>query len=99
MATTANSENVYSPAELAAQIIKLGLSVREAENLAREASAAKKPKMKPEKDADTRALEKLVSEAIGLKLQITHKGDGSGTLLISYKTLDQLEDVCRRLQK
>jgi ParB family transcriptional regulator, chromosome partitioning protein len=88
-----------SPAELAAQIIKLGLSVREAENLAREASAPKKPKMKPEKDADTRALEKLVSEAIGLKLQITHKGDGSGTLLISYKTLDQLEDVCRRLQK
>lgn len=87
-----------SPAELAAQIIKLGLSVREAENLAREAAFPKKPKLKPEKDADTRALEKLVSEAIGLKLDITHKGDGSGTLLITYKTLDQLEDVCRRLQ-
>lgn len=88
-----------SPAELAAQIIKLGLSVREAENLAREAAAPRKTKPKPEKDADTRALEKLVSEAIGLKLEITHKGDGSGTMLITYKTLDQLEDVCRRLQK
>lgn len=88
-----------SPAELAAQIIKLGLSVREAENLAREAASPKmKPKARPEKDADTRALEKLVSEAIGLKLEITHKGDGSGTMLITYKTLDQLEDVCRRLQ-
>ena len=87
-----------SPAELAAQIIKLGLSVREAENLAREAASPKKLKLKPQKDADTRALEKLVSEAIGLKLEITHKGDGSGTLLITYKTLDQLEDVCRRLQ-
>jgi hypothetical protein len=31
-------------------------------------------------------------------LEITHKGDGSGTMLITYKTLDQLEDVCRRLQ-
>ncbi len=88
-----------SPAELAAQIIKLGLSVREAETLAREAAAPRKAKPKPEKDADTRALEKLVSEAIGLKLEITHKGDGSGTMLITYKTLDQLEDVCRRLQK
>ena len=88
-----------SPAELAAKIIKLGLSVREAENLAREAASPRKPRAKLEKDADTRALEKLVSEAIGLKLEITHKGDGSGTMLITYKTLDQLEDVCRRLQK
>lgn len=88
-----------SPAELADQIIKLGLSVREAENLARESLAPRKPKVRPEKDADTKALEKLVSEAIGLKVEITHKGDGSGSILISYKTLDQLEDVCRRLQK
>ena len=88
-----------SPAELANQIIKLGLSVREAENLARGASSPKKPKAKPEKDADTKALEKLVSDAIGLKVEITHKGDGSGEMLITYRTLDQLEDICRRLQR
>lgn len=88
-----------SPAELANQIIKLGLSVREAENLARGATPSKKPKAKPEKDADTRALEKLVSDAIGLKVEITHKGDGSGEMLITYRTLDQLEDICRRLQR
>ncbi len=88
-----------SPAELADQIIKLGLSVREAEGLAREANPARKPKSKPEKDADTKALERTVSDALGLKVEISHKGDAGGLLTISYKTLDQLEDVCRRLQK
>jgi ParB family chromosome partitioning protein len=87
-----------SPAELADRIIKLGLSVREAEGLAREAASPKKPKPRAEKDADTKALEKLVSEAIGLKVGITHKGGAGGTMQISYKTLDQLEDICRRLQ-
>lgn len=88
-----------SPAELADQIIKLGLSVREAENLARDAAAPRRPRVRPEKDSDTKALEKLVSDSLGLKIEITHKGDGSGSMLISYKTLDQLEEVCRRLQK
>jgi ParB family chromosome partitioning protein len=86
-----------SPEHLADRIIKLGLSVREAEGLAREASPGKS-KSKPEKDADTKALEKLVSEAIGLKVDITHKGIAGGMMQISYKTLDQLEDICRRLQ-
>ncbi len=87
-----------APEDLANRIIKLGLSVREAEGLAREAASPGKPKSKPEKDADTRALEKLVSEAIGLNVDITHKGTAGGTMHISYKTLDQLEDICRRLQ-
>ena len=87
-----------SPAELADRIIKLGLSVREAEGLAREAGGTKKPRTRPEKDADTRALEKLVSEAIGLKVEIAHKGNAGGVMQISYKTLEQLEDICRRLQ-
>jgi len=39
-----------------------------------------------------------VTEAIGLKVEINHKGSAGGTIQISYKTLDQLEDVCRRLQ-
>lgn len=87
-----------SPAELADRIIKLGLSVREAEGLAREGASPKKAKGKTEKDADTKALEKLVSDAVGLKVTITHKGDAGGMVEISYKTLDQLEDVCRRLK-
>ena len=87
-----------SPVELADKIIKLGLSVREAEGLAREAAAPKHAKPKAEKDADTRALEKLVSDAVGLKVEITHKGGAGGMMTISYTTLDQLEDICRRLQ-
>ena len=87
-----------SPAELANRIIELGLSVREAEGLAREGGPARKANAKAEKDADTKALEKAVAEAIGLKVEIVHKGDKGGSMLISYKTLDQLEDICRRLQ-
>lgn len=87
-----------SPAELANRIIKLGLSVREAENLARGAGQTRKSRSKPDKDADTKALEKIVSDAIGLKVDISHKGDAGGVMQISYKTLDQLEDICRRLQ-
>lgn len=87
-----------SPAELADQIIKLGLSVREAEGLAREASSKRKTKPKSEKDADTKALEKAVSEAVGLAVLIQHKGDTGGTLTITYKTLEQLDDICRRLR-
>ena len=87
-----------SPAELADQIIKLGLSVREAEGLARDAAPGRKAKAKAEKDADTQALEKAVSEAIGLKVEISHKGDAGGSIVVSYKTLDQLDDICHRLQ-
>ena len=87
-----------SPAELADQIIKLGLSVREAEGLARDAAPGRKAKAKAEKGADTKSLEKAVSDAIGLRVEISHKGDAGGSIVISYKTLDQLDDICHRLQ-
>jgi ParB family transcriptional regulator, chromosome partitioning protein len=87
-----------SPAELAERIIKLGMSVREAETLTRAASAPKAGKPAPEKDTDTKALEKSISEAIGLKVNIQHKGDAGGMVSISYRSLEQLEDICRRLQ-
>ncbi len=86
-----------SPGELAEQIIQLGLSVREAESLTRDA-AAKLRKPKGHKDADTKALEKTVSEAIGLKVEIKDRGASGGTVSIGYKSLEQLEEICRRLQ-
>ena len=87
-----------SPAELADQIIKLGLSVREAESLVRDASPSSRPrKTRPEKDADTKALELSVTQALGLKVLVEHKASG-GTVTISYKTLEQLEEICRKLQ-
>lgn len=87
-----------TPAELADKIIKLGLSVREAEGLAREASASRKPKEKTEKDADTKALEKSIADGLGLGVEIRHRGEVGGTVIISYKTLDQLEHLCDRLK-
>ena len=85
-----------SPQEIAEQIIKLGLSVREAENLTRKEPTKPKAPAR-DKDADTRALERSLSEVLGLKVNIEHKEPG-GTLSISYKNLDQLDDVSRRLQ-
>lgn len=88
--------------ELAKRIIGEGLSVRDAERLAKEVTGKPKSKkaepaqpVKP--DADTLALEKSLSEAIGFKVTISHKGENGGALSIAYKTLEQLDDICRRL--
>ena len=49
------------------------------------------------KDADTLALEKLLSDVTGLKVAINHKERG-GEIRIGYRTLEQLDELCRRLQ-
>jgi len=99
------------PEALADLIIKKGLSVREVERLASgETEAAdqpksvsgKKPKLETKsgpKDADTRALEKTLSDALGLVVEIEHQGGESGELRIHYKTLDQLDAVCHKLNR
>ena len=86
-----------SPADLANKIISLGLSVREAETLTRSNSTTSTRKAKAEKNADIRALEKQISETIGLRVEIKAQGREGGTLLIKYKTLDQLDGVTHRL--
>jgi ParB family chromosome partitioning protein len=81
---------------LAARIVKDGLSVREAEALTQEHQPAKS-KHKKSKDADTRAAESELHEALGLEVDIK-KGKGEkGELRIRYSSLDQLEDVRHRL--
>jgi ParB family chromosome partitioning protein len=86
-----------SPGELADEIIRLGLSVRQAEGLNREKSSRPKPAA-PEKDADTRALETELSQKLGLIVEIKDK-DGAGTVTITYATLEQLDEVSRRLAR
>jgi ParB family transcriptional regulator, chromosome partitioning protein len=86
-----------SPADLANKIISLGLSVREAETLTRSNPATSARKAKVAKDADTRALEKQLAEALGLRVEIKAQGREGGTLLIRYKTLDQLDGITHRL--
>jgi ParB family transcriptional regulator, chromosome partitioning protein len=88
-----------NPQDLAQQIITLGLSVRQAEDLTRDIAAKPKKKIAAtEKDPDTRALEASVSSALGLKVAVDHKGT-AGTIVISYKNLEQLELVAYRLSK
>lgn len=88
-----------NPQDLAEQIIKLGLSVRQAEDLTREQAARpKKINGSAEKDADTRALEASVTAALGLTVIVDHKGP-AGSVTISYKTLEQLELIAHRLSK
>ncbi|MBM3519319.1 MAG: ParB/RepB/Spo0J family partition protein [Alphaproteobacteria bacterium] len=86
-----------SPEALAEEIIALGMSVREAEGLAR-SKMGRAAKAKPIKDADTRALEASLSVILGLAVEIDDRGDRGGEVRITYRSLEQLEDVCRRLR-
>jgi ParB family chromosome partitioning protein len=83
----------------ARDIVSRGLNVREAEALRTDktSSPAKKDKVRAEKDADTAAIEKVLSDTLGLAVEIRHGGRG-GMLQIKYKTLEQLDEVIRRLQ-
>jgi ParB family transcriptional regulator, chromosome partitioning protein len=86
---------------LAELIVGQGLSVREAEALAREKSAAPKKASgprKPAKDADTAALEADLEEALGLSVDVADRG-GVGEVRIKYANLEQLDEICRRLTR
>lgn len=89
------------PAGLAKRIVEEGLSVRQAEALAQmpvQAQREAKLSTPAEKDPDTLALEKLLSDVTGMKVVIAHKS-GGGELRVSYRSLDQLDDLCRRLKQ
>ncbi len=89
------------PAGLAKRIVDGGLSVRQAEALAQMPAGTvgtRQPAKPVEKDADTLALEKLLSDAIGMSVSIAHKG-GGGEVRVAYRTLEQLDDLCRRLKQ
>jgi ParB family transcriptional regulator, chromosome partitioning protein len=89
------------PRGLAGRVLSEGLSVRETERLASESIAAPETKSASQnrpKDADTRALEKALEDVLGLAVSIDHGARG-GALSIRYKTLEQLENLCLRLQR
>jgi len=87
--------------ELAQDIIKRGLNVRQVEANARKdgrAQARDVAGTSRAKDADTKALEKRLSDALGLDVSVDHRGQG-GTLHIKYSDLDQLDAVLRKLDR
>lgn len=95
--------NAPDPVALAEKVVAQGLTVRQAEDLARKiprtGNARKDPREKSRKDADTRLLEGDLSAAIGMSVRIEHGPDGSGTLRIRYRDLDQLDSLCRKLSE
>ena len=93
------------PVGLAKRVVAQGLSVRETEKAAKQGDAPE-PKApttgflaEPKgKDADTRALEGDLSAHLGLKVSVEHKpGSAGGKLVLNYSSLEQLDDLCRRL--
>ena len=87
---------------MAREIIERGLNVRQVEALAQEQSArpskSNKPRAGVHKDADTLAVERRLSDALGLAVDIEHRGKG-GVLRVRYRDVDQLDDVVRRLER
>jgi ParB family chromosome partitioning protein len=88
---------------IAQEIIDKGLSVRQLEadmrkeDTAEARGAARETKgSEATKDPDTRALEKRLSDALGLEVGVDHRGEG-GTLRIKYRNLEQLDAVLRKL--
>ncbi|SIR52316.1 MULTISPECIES: ParB/RepB/Spo0J family partition protein [unclassified Bosea (in: a-proteobacteria)] len=96
--------SVSDPEFMAKKIVAEGLSVRDIERIVQDEargetkSAVPAAKPRPEKDPDTRALEKALEEALGLSVSIGHRASGSGEVKIGYKTLEQLDALCRRLK-
>jgi ParB family transcriptional regulator, chromosome partitioning protein len=93
---------VPDPIAVANRIVEEGLNVRQAEALAHvEGVPVRKPQKGrggKAKDPNTVALEKRVSDALGLAVTIDHRDPG-GTVHIRYRELEQLDDIVRRLDK
>ncbi len=89
------------PSGLAREIVRKGLSVREAEVLVkREKAGPSKPRpaQAPAKDADTRVLETDLAAALGMTVAIEHdEASGGGRLTVRYRSLDDLDELCGRL--
>ncbi|HRK23343.1 MAG TPA: ParB/RepB/Spo0J family partition protein [Beijerinckiaceae bacterium] len=92
---------VADPEGIAKRVLAQGLTVRDVERLAQreveDAETGVSPRPRPEKDADTRALEKALGDILGLPVSIDHRREG-GALTVRYRSLEQLDALCRRLR-
>lgn len=82
---------------LARQVVKRGLNVRQTEKLVKAGRGAGRSRPKTaEKDVDTVALERDLSNLLGLAVEVKLRADG-GSLILHYRSLDQLDDILHRL--
>jgi ParB family transcriptional regulator, chromosome partitioning protein len=91
--------------ELAQKIVEMGLSVRQVEEWGRAGKEnGKAPPPPPgklrgaSKDPDTVALERRVTDALGLEVTVDHRGE-AGVVHVRYRSLDQLDEIVRRLER
>lgn len=94
------------PEALAREVIAKGLSVRQTEDRAKQERSAPGPGMDIGRasarnaaksvDADLAALERQLGDILGLRVQVSHKGQG-GNVILHYSNLEQLDMVCQRL--
>ena len=90
------------PVSLARQVMSGGLSVRQTEDLARNVNEPRRPQRergRSEKDADTRILEDDLSANLGMSVVIDHRVGGEGQVIIRYKSLEQLDQLCQLLSQ
>jgi ParB family chromosome partitioning protein len=90
--------NHADPVGMAERIVRSAMTVRDAEVVARPSGGRPRRRKAAGKDADTLALEKALSDELGLSVSITHKGEAGGEVRIRYRTLEQLDAVCRKLK-
>jgi ParB family chromosome partitioning protein len=95
--------SVADPDAIAKRIVEQGMTVRDVERIAQKEAAheqanGKSHPVRREKDADTRALEKDLSDALGLAVSIDGRGE-RGEVRIRYKDLEQLDALCARLKR
>lgn len=93
-----------NPGVLAEQAVNEGLNVRQVEALARRAAEGTRPKKAAaitpsgEGEADIAALEQDLTDALGMKVALADRG-GKGELTLRYGSLEQLDELCRRLMR
>ncbi len=93
--------NATQQFDVARQVVKKGLSVRETERLVKRMLEGDKPKPTKKaagKDADIRRLEIEVSEKLGAKVSLDHTSKGAGKLVISYNSLDELDGILKHIK-
>ena len=88
------------PVLLVRQIVERGLSVRQAESLAKQAGSTagrtERPRQPSAVDPDLQALERQLGDLLGVKVKVANDGT-RGTVTLHYSTLDQLDMLCQRL--
>ncbi|MCH7887860.1 MAG: ParB/RepB/Spo0J family partition protein [Proteobacteria bacterium] len=85
------------PTALGREVVARGLNVRQTERLVRSAAhPRRRARATTAQDVDTRAIARSLSDRLGLTVKVKHRRVG-GWIEIRYRTLEQLDDILRRL--